>query len=554
MALPTIIQSPNGNEGNPASSIRGVAEAFGSANTAGNTIVAFATFALDAATKLPHTDCEAIDTQRNSYTRINQSNTNPLPAGAQSVAVMVASAINGGANTVTTQFAGSGNVEDFWANRIYELGGVLGAIDSSNGANAQNGLAAGGTIQSGPIVVTSAQVPCLLMAVGFNTSANQNTTPTAQSPSGMTLVNHDTIWAFGATNPSACVAWWSITAPGTYRGQFTNTSTHTEDCSSNAVAFFGTSSPAALGGAASDLTIGAAALATAIQAAGAATDAVTATGVLVGPAGAQLVGAATDAVTAAAAVTNWATVTLVAPLYTGPQGILDVAFPWDNTPVAGDVIEFDGDKLIVLPNGEYAWTLNTWSAVIQFNDGTGNSVRLLTVVPGISGFAQTRTSALGALTQAAQLRGSAQDITTALGALGSAFGPGGWTADSSIVTADSYFTMDGGFITPIAKAIYAIELELAEIARGSVALAWLPIPLYSTTITYSVTVNDAAEFSTTGTTAQVNGLVVDTDYRIKVVGGMPGQTPVQSREVLYRFGSTTIAYTQVPLAAVPVGD
>src|SRR5882672_9448794 len=44
--------------------------------------------------------------------------------------------------------------------------------------------------------------------------------------------------------------------------------------------------------------------------------------------GAALAGAATDATSATGALINFASVTLVAPLYTGPQGLFDPNLVW----------------------------------------------------------------------------------------------------------------------------------------------------------------------------------------------------------------------------------
>lgn len=99
--------------------------------------------------------------------------------------------------------------------------------------------------------------------------------------------------------------------------------------------------------------------------------------------------------------------------------------------------------------------------------------------------------------------------------------------------------------------IVSIKMELSEIVRGSIALAWTSFPDNFPTAVYQISVNDViVSTTTTVRTATVLGLAVDTQYLVKIVGGVPGQLPVQSNIIAYEYGSTEIPYVNVPLTPV----
>lgn len=101
------------------------------------------------------------------------------------------------------------------------------------------------------------------------------------------------------------------------------------------------------------------------------------------------------------------------------------------------------------------------------------------------------------------------------------------------------------------QVIVSIKMELTEIVRGSIALAWTSFPTNFPTALYQVSVNDVIVATTTTVRiATVTGLAVDTPYLVKIVGGVPGQLPVQSNIIAYEYGSTEIPYVNVPLRPV----
>jgi hypothetical protein len=69
-----------------------------------------------------------------------------------------------------------------------------------------------------------------------------------------------------------------------------------------------------------------------------------------------------------AALTNFASVALTAPAYTGVGGIYDPNFWFDAVPVVGNTIWFD-PIISVAANGEISSAVNNCQAVVQFNSG-----------------------------------------------------------------------------------------------------------------------------------------------------------------------------------------
>jgi hypothetical protein len=170
------------------------------------------------------------------------------------------------------------------------------------------------------------------------------------------------------------------------------------------------------GGAASAATV-AGALQTQIKLAAGALAASSAAGVLIGGA-AALAGASVGTAVGAGALTNYATVTLVAPLYTGIGGILDPNLVWPFTaPVAGSVIYYDGSNVTILSDGEIVSNVNSCSFVAMHFDGTNWNVVIVFIQPGEVGYANAQSAATGALTTAIHLAGAALAASATTGSL-----------------------------------------------------------------------------------------------------------------------------------------
>ncbi len=129
--------------------------------------------------------------------------------------------------------------------------------------------------------------------------------------------------------------------------------------------------------------------------ASAAADPSTATGDLTTHSGPNMSAAAVTSAAVTSALTNFSTVTLTAPLYTGVGGILDPNFWLDSKPGVGTVVYFDPAKLTVLPNGEFVGTSNNFTAVVQFFDGTSWATGLVVFTPLMVGYLDVFTAATG---------------------------------------------------------------------------------------------------------------------------------------------------------------
>jgi len=139
------------------------------------------------------------DTQGNTYTALDQEN-DGVPA-TQTVAHFYAANIRGDSATPDT-------VTVVWSNENYkgvliaEISGTTQAPLAAHRGNIQDGLAGGSNnVTSGPMNVTSAQTPALLVALSMNASGGVSDTggsgfggPAAGS--GMTQVA--TFWDWGA--------------------------------------------------------------------------------------------------------------------------------------------------------------------------------------------------------------------------------------------------------------------------------------------------------------------------------------------------------------------
>jgi hypothetical protein len=96
-----------------------------------------------------------------------------------------------------------------------------------------------------------------------------------------------------------------------------------------------------------------------------------------------------------------ASVTLAAPLYVGPGGVLDPDFWLDNVPAAGDTLQYDGTYLTIEPNGETVWTTNNATAAVQFDDGTGLATGTITITPDMVAYVADTSGGSATLTHPA---------------------------------------------------------------------------------------------------------------------------------------------------------
>ncbi|MGH8221053.1 MAG: hypothetical protein ACREUT_21170 [Steroidobacteraceae bacterium] len=127
----------------------------------------------------------------------------------------------------------------------------------------------------------------------------------------------------------------------------------------------------------------------------------------------RLAGAASSSTSLAASLTNFQTVTLGAPLYTGVGSILDANGTWsDGAPGAGTPVLYDSTFMTVEPNGEIVATSNNFTAACQWNNGGTWSTLTVVVMPGPVAYAQSASSVLDSLSTAIQLLGAANDITS----------------------------------------------------------------------------------------------------------------------------------------------
>lgn len=244
---------------------------------------------------------------------------------------------------------------------------------------------------------------------------------------------------------------------------------------------------------------------------GAATDSVSGAGALI--TAIKMASGAADAISAAATFTVWSTVTLAAPLYTGTGGALDPTFWVDNVPVVGDTLEYDGTNITIAPSGEIVSTTNNTSAVVQFNDGTGNSVGLITITPLMVANALDITVATGDLGSApptSALAGDATDTVTASGILLAGAQLAG--AASSLVTAAGVLSTQINMLGAAVDASTAqASLTIGASLAGNATDATTSAALLSTSISLQAAATDLATATAALTTAiQILGAGTDT--------------------------------------------
>lgn len=119
---------------------------------------------------------------------------------------------------------------------------------------------------------------------------------------------------------------------------------------------------------------------------------------------------------AMAALTNYSTVTLTAPLYTGQGGLLDSNNWLDSKPQVGSIMYYDGTHLVIAPDGELSSPdSNNFTAVVMFDDPSGNwAFDSITFTPNMVEYANTLSSINGLLSTGIILLGAAQTLSSAV--------------------------------------------------------------------------------------------------------------------------------------------
>lgn len=146
----------------------------------------------------------------------------------------------------------------------------------------------------------------------------------------------------------------------------------------------------------------------------------------------QLAGAAQAQASATGALTDWQSVTLADPLYTGPGSILDDRYWTGAPPLAGHVVYFDASNgFSIASNGEISATINGGSWLVQYFDGVSFSAGLVQFQSSelIAG-ASAQSGATGSLTTAVLLAATAAAEALATGSLAT---PNPLSADAQAV-------------------------------------------------------------------------------------------------------------------------
>ncbi len=203
-------------------------------STSGNATEGNSTLQFDSATKAGDTIWVAVtvsdyagvhsigvtDTQGNSYTLLDQENDGP--PGTQTVAHFYASSIAGDTaspDTVTINWT----QDNYKGILIAELSGTTQTTAVGHSGNIQDGLGvAANAVTSGPINVSGAETPALLVALSMDTTGGASDTggsgsagPTAGT--GMTPVT--TLWNYGANLATFVTA--SVTSGESISATFT---------------------------------------------------------------------------------------------------------------------------------------------------------------------------------------------------------------------------------------------------------------------------------------------------------------------------------------------
>lgn len=127
---------------------------------------------------------------------------------------------------------------------------------------------------------------------------------------------------------------------------------------------------------------------------------------------------ATSLASAAASLTNWSTVVLANPLYSGAGSILDANGTWSaGAPGAGDTIFYDGTYLTIETDGEIVATSNSFSALCQWDNGGTWSYLTVIVTPGLVSYPASTAALIGAISTGIVLASAASDLSTAAASL-----------------------------------------------------------------------------------------------------------------------------------------
>lgn len=240
MSNPVVVQSVNNPGPSPPQQlVQSTAAQFAALTAPGNALVTFYSIADQGGIA---TNMEAYDTQANSFTLQNQNNTSQT-GGAQTLAVLTASNIPGDTSTGDTVTCSLGppgglSVGAYSASFLIEMGLVGPNPVVLQSGNVQNALAPGvNNVLSGNLVITSAMLPCTIVAMAMNTSGNGGAGSTPTAGSSMTQLVQ--CWPYGSALNTGCVATQQITVAGTYQAAFNNPSSAAEDMAVAAVVLQG---------------------------------------------------------------------------------------------------------------------------------------------------------------------------------------------------------------------------------------------------------------------------------------------------------------------------
>lgn len=185
---------------------------------------------------------------------------------------------------------------------------------------------------------------------------------------------------------------------------------------------------------------------------------------------ANLASDAASVTSAAAVLTNWTTVTLTAPLYTGPQGLLDPhLWAGQTPPVVGTLVYYDANHMTVSPNGELGADVTDCSAVVQYQDANGWHEATIYFTSGLAGYVDSVTVATGAMTTAIRLLGAASVLVSAVGGLNAQIQLGGTLASVATAAASlSTAIVLAGAITDTTTAVGALAGTDSTLAGSAV--------------------------------------------------------------------------------------
>lgn len=172
--------------------------------------------------------------------------------------------------------------------------------------------------------------------------------------------------------------------------------------------------------------LGTGALTTAVKLAAAAGVTSTASGTLSGAL--TIAGAAASTTSLSASLVNYSSVTLTAPLYLGPGGLLDpAAGNWpDSKPQVGSVVFYDGTHLTIASDGQLSGNSNSFVASAFFLDGSGNwAPGTITFTPNMVSYANALDTVQGQLATGIILLGAAQSLLNGVAGLNAQIKLGG---------------------------------------------------------------------------------------------------------------------------------